>query len=70
MALRGVKPGFWRFAGSSLGFGFWSAWNEELRAVLPTRERGDTMGVARTAAVLRKPPLPGTILPPAAQAAE
>ena len=51
------SPG--RFAGSSLVFGFCSAWNEELRAVFPARERGDTMGVARTAAVLRKPPLPG-----------
>ena len=43
----------WRFAGSSLVFGFCSAWNEESRAVFPTRDRGETMGVARTAAVLR-----------------
>jgi len=41
LALRGVKP--WRFAVSSLVFGFRSAWNEELRVV--SREFGN--GLAR-----------------------
>jgi hypothetical protein len=63
-----------RFAGSSLVFGFRSAWRfagvkpgfwfllgvkRRITCGAPgTLEQGDTLGVARTAAALREPPFP------------
>ena len=38
----------WRFAGSSLVFGFCSAWNEELRAVFPQLRQAVSVGADHT----------------------